>query len=156
MAEFNFLGLGGTCPPGTDFTVSSLGTKAAFCRTLFFPVCLNPLQSIPSRNMEVSPTSPHPAHDHTFLGPTKIWPKFCSRSQPELQSFLNFRDYITSVNPLWNIYGGGNFSVNVTKSMKRLEIPSSKIPSVIPTDYCYNKCLYSLLELLIYNSSIQI
>lgn len=139
-----------------QISVSSLGTKAAFCRIVCFPIHLNPLQSMPSRNMRVSPTSPHPAHNHTFLDPKKIWPKFWSRNKPELQSSLTLRDYITSVNPHWNIYGSGNFSVNVTKSMKRLEIPSSKIPSVIPIDYCYKQCLYSLLELLIYNSSIQI
>lgn len=81
MAEFNFLGLDCTCPPGTDFSVSSLGTKAEIYRILSFPVCLNPLQSKTSRNTKVSPTSPHPVHDHTFLGTTKIWPKLYNREQ---------------------------------------------------------------------------
>lgn len=99
MTEFNFLGLDCTCPPGTDFTVSSLGTKTAFCRILSFPICLNPLQSKLSRNMNVSPSSPHPAHDYAFLSLTKIWPEFYSRNKPELQAFLTFRDYIAPMNP---------------------------------------------------------
>lgn len=105
MTEFNFLGLDCTCPPGTDFNVSSLGTKAAFCRILSFPICLSPLQSTPSRNMKASPTSPHSAGDHTSLGPTKILPKFCSRNKPELQSFLTFmRLHYVSESPLKHLW----------------------------------------------------